>query len=103
MILHAQREHPQVNELIVECTKRDPSDQPNMAEVIVKLSEMYLILLYQTSAPRLLLQPIIVDRLYQRGITNRDKCNNYVQFKKTSFSQVQINYMCIYCTQQAFK
>ena len=40
MILHVQREHPQVYELIVECTKRDPSDRPIMAEVIVKLSKM---------------------------------------------------------------
>ena len=35
-----QREHPRVYALIVECTKRDPSDRPSMAEVIVELSKM---------------------------------------------------------------
>ena len=40
MILQVQRERPQVYELIVECTKRDPSDRPSMAEVIVELSKM---------------------------------------------------------------
>ena len=40
MILQVQRERPQVYELIVECTKRDPSDRPSMAEVILELSKM---------------------------------------------------------------
>ena len=40
MILQVQRERPQVYELIAECTKRDPSDRPSMAEVIVELSKM---------------------------------------------------------------
>ena len=40
MFRQVQREHPRVYELIVECTKRDPSDRPSMAEVIVKLSNM---------------------------------------------------------------
>ena len=40
MILQVQRERPQVYELIVECTKRDPSDRPSMAEVIMELSKM---------------------------------------------------------------
>ena len=40
MILQVQRERPQVYELIVECTKRDPSDRPSMAEVILELSRM---------------------------------------------------------------
>ena len=40
MILQVQRERPQVYELIVECTKRDPSDRPSMAEVILELSKI---------------------------------------------------------------
>ena len=40
MILQVQRERPQVYELIVECTKRDPGDRPSMAEVILELSKM---------------------------------------------------------------
>ena len=40
MFQQVQREHPQVYELIVECTKRDPSDRPSMAEVILELSKM---------------------------------------------------------------
>ena len=40
MILQVQRERPQVYELIVECTKRDPSDRLSMAEVLVKLRKM---------------------------------------------------------------
>ena len=40
MILQVQRERPQVYELIVECTKRDPSDRPSMTEVILELSKM---------------------------------------------------------------
>ena len=40
MFQQVQRERPQVYELIVECTKRDPSDRPSMAEVIVGLSKM---------------------------------------------------------------
>ena len=40
MILQVQREHPQVYELIVDCTKRNPSNRPSMAEVLRKLSEM---------------------------------------------------------------
>ena len=40
MFQQVQRERPQVYELIVECTKRDPSDRPSMAEVILELSKM---------------------------------------------------------------
>ena len=40
MFQQVQRECPQVYELIVECTKRDPSERPSMAEVIVELSKM---------------------------------------------------------------
>ena len=35
-----ERDHPQVYELTVECTKRDPSDRPSMAEVLEKLRKM---------------------------------------------------------------
>ena len=40
MILQVQREHPQVYEVIMECTKREPRDQPSMAEVIERLRNM---------------------------------------------------------------
>ena len=40
MFRQVQRDHPQVYELIVQCTKRDPSDRPSMAEVLEKLSKM---------------------------------------------------------------
>ena len=40
MFRQVQRDHPQVYELIVECTNRDPSDRPTMAEVLVKLSNI---------------------------------------------------------------
>ena len=40
MFRQVQRDHPQVYELIVQCTKRDPSDRPSMAEVLVKLGKL---------------------------------------------------------------
>ena len=40
MFRRVQRDHPQMYELIVECTKRDPSDRPTMAEVLAELSKM---------------------------------------------------------------
>ena len=40
MIRQVQREHPPLHELIDRCTKRDPSDRPTMAEVLVELNKM---------------------------------------------------------------
>ena len=40
MIEHVQTKHPQMYELIVHCTKEDPTNRPTMAEVIVKLEKM---------------------------------------------------------------
>ena len=40
MIRQVQREHPPLYELIDRCTKRDPSDRPTMAEVLVELNKM---------------------------------------------------------------
>ena len=40
MVLQVQREHPHMSELILACTKRDPSDRPRMAEVLVELGKM---------------------------------------------------------------
>ena len=40
MIEQVQIEHPQMHELIVHCTKEDPTNRPAMAEVIVKLEKM---------------------------------------------------------------
>ena len=40
MFQQVQRDYPQVCELVVQCTKRDPNDRPSMAEVLVELSNM---------------------------------------------------------------
>ncbi len=40
MIGQVKREHPLLYELIDRCTKRDPSDRPTMAEVLVELNKM---------------------------------------------------------------
>ena len=40
MFQQVQRDHPQVYKLIVQCIKRDPSDRPSMAEVLVELRKI---------------------------------------------------------------
>ncbi len=40
MFERIKRERPAVYELIVRCTKRDPSDRPSMAEVLVELNKI---------------------------------------------------------------
>ena len=40
MILQVQRQHPAVYELILHCTKREPSHRPSMAQVMVELNKI---------------------------------------------------------------
>ncbi len=40
MIQQVETKHPAVYELIVHCIKRDPTDRPNMAEVLVELNKI---------------------------------------------------------------
>ena len=40
MILQVQKKHPQVFELILNCTKKNPLDRTSMAEVLEELSKM---------------------------------------------------------------
>ena len=40
MMLQVQKDHPQLYELIVHCTKGHPSDRPTMAEVLIELNKM---------------------------------------------------------------
>ena len=40
MILQVQRQRPAVYELILHCTKREPSHRPSMAQVMVELNKI---------------------------------------------------------------